>query len=318
MSRYCCQYLIVTAILFLLWTDETSSVAAFHSTARMPSSSFSPAVPIKSTPHDGRILVVRNPSRIIKMQNDSSSSVSSSSKKDNQVDTSALMKYVLAIGIQMSAITTCLYLLDVGIRATKYRVLPLPVVGALIFLASLRSRILSPLDNRRPNRKELLEKGSTRGYRDRILPSWTPPGFFFPIMWILIIAPLRAYSSTLLYQANGGYFVCSKDPTILWLMLHLSIGDTWNTINNVERRLGTAVSGIYLVLLSSLFASYKYYQVVPLAGKLLGLTCLWLATASVLVTQTWRLNPLPNGQKDKLYPVVGDIQTRFVFESAPK
>eukprot|EP00590_Aulacoseira_subarctica_P005729 CAMPEP_0172429832 /NCGR_PEP_ID=MMETSP1064-20121228/52073_1 /TAXON_ID=202472 /ORGANISM="Aulacoseira subarctica , Strain CCAP 1002/5" /LENGTH=134 /DNA_ID=CAMNT_0013175509 /DNA_START=346 /DNA_END=746 /DNA_ORIENTATION=+ len=134
-------------------------------------------------------------------------------------------------------------------------------------------------------------------------------------MWILIIAPLRAYSSTLLYQANnGGCFLCSsKDPaTILWLMLHLSIGDTWNTINNVERRLGTAVSGIYAVLLSSLFASYKYYQVVPLAGKLLGLTCLWLATASVLVTQTWWLNPLPNGQRDKLYPVVGDVQTRFV------
>ena len=66
----------------------------------------------------------------------------------------------------------------------------------------------------------------------RTMPTWTPPGFVFPIMWILIISPLRALSSTMLVATVGKY----TSAPLLALMFHLSIGDTWNTINNVERR----------------------------------------------------------------------------------
>ena len=51
---------------------------------------------------------------------------------------------------------------------------------------------------------------------------------------------LRATAAALVWQAHGESFC---DPAILVLMLHLSLGDTWNTINNVERRLGAAVPG---------------------------------------------------------------------------
>ncbi len=238
--------------------------------------------------------------------NDSSTTTTTSS-----LDWQALLRYLLAIGMQMSAITVYFYLIDmVNIAYIPFDV-PLPIISALFYIMSLRSRFFSPLDNRRPNLTELASSGKTDGYRDRIMPRWTPPGFFFPIMWILIIAPLRAYASTLIFQENGG-FLC--DPAILLFMLHLSIGDTWNTINNVERRLGASVIGVYLVFLSSLLASYLYFLVSPLAGKLLGLTCIWLAVASALVTQTWRLNPVEGGARDKLYPVVGEVKTRFIFE----
>lgn len=256
-----------------------------------------------------------------KLQGSKSLQPLSSSSSDNgngasdsttsSLDRQAVLKYLLAIGMQMSAITVYFYLIDmVNIAYIPFDV-PLPIISALFYLMSLRSRFFSPLDNRRPNLTELASSGKTDGYRDRIMPRWTPPGFFFPIMWILIIAPLRAYASTLIFQENGG-FLC--DPAILLFMLHLSIGDTWNTINNVERRLGASVIGVYLVFLSSLLASYLYFLVSPLAGKLLGLTCIWLAIASALVTQTWRLNLVEGGSKDKLYPVVGKVKTRFVFE----
>ena len=120
------------------------------------------------------------------------------------------------------------------------------------------------------------------------MPSWTPPGFIFPIVWLLIIGPIRAVSSSLVYSVTGQY-ACVP---ILSLMLHLSIGDVWNTINNVERRYGTSVVGVIMVWLSAAFAAYQYYQVSPLAGKLLSLPLIWLSIASSLIIRTWQLNPI--------------------------
>lgn len=155
------------------------------------------------------------------------------------------------------------------------------------------------------------EGGAARGFGDRVMPSWTPPGVFFPILWILINNPLRAYSSLLIYEANG-HVLC--DPTILCLMWHLTCGDVWNTINNTERRMGASVVGVGTVWLSVVYATVRYWEVDPLAGKLLGLTALWITIASALVTDTWRLNPGDDGKLDPLYPVVGDAETKFFFE----
>jgi len=35
------------------------------------------------------------------------------------------------------------------------------------------------------------------------------------------------------------------------MFLHLAVGDTWNNINNVEKKLGTAVLGVGAVVLSA-------------------------------------------------------------------
>lgn len=67
-------------------------------------------------------------------------------------------------------------------------------------------------------------------------------------------------------------------------------GDTWNTINNVERRLGTAVLGVQFVLLSGLAAIAEYYAVNKGAGLVLAPSGLWLSIANFLVFSIWRLN----------------------------
>ena len=142
------------------------------------------------------------------------------------------------------------------------------------------------------------------------MPSWTPPGPVFPIVWLLIIGPLRAFTSAMVYNTVGLY-AC---PAILSLALHLSIGDTWNTVNNVERRYGVAVVGVLCVWLSKANAAYNYFQVIPLAGKLLGLSLVWLTIASALVTRTWQLNPDPEtGKPEPLYPVTGKAATKFAW-----
>ena len=87
----------------------------------------------------------------------------------------------------------------------------------------------------------------------------------------------------------------------------------WNTVNNVERRLGAAVPGVACVWGSVLFAVSQYMQADPMAGKLLGLTAVWLTVAATLVTDTWRVNN--EDGTEPLFPYKGAAETRFWFES---
>lgn len=160
-------------------------------------------------------------------------------------------------------------------------------------------------------RSKAVDGEGSSGFKDRVMPSWTPPGVTFPIMWLLIIGPIRAYSSALVVTTTGSFLTL---PTMAF-MLHLTIGDIWNTINNTEKRYGASVIGVLFVVASAVNAAYQYSTVDMFAGKLLGATCLWLVTATALITDTWRLNPLENGKKVPLYPVKGEADTSFMWGS---
>ena len=77
--------------------------------------------------------------------------------------------------------------------------IPSGVVIALFMFLSLRSRLFSPLSNKRPDLKKAVQGEETGGFNDRVMPSWTPPGVTFPIMWVLVVAPLRAFSTSLVW-----------------------------------------------------------------------------------------------------------------------
>ena len=229
-------------------------------------------------------------------------------EKALQVDYDALIKYHASIGIQMSIFAASLATLDMLVEVTGLQV-PFFVVAVLFYGLSLRSRAFNPLNNSRPNMSQAVDQDKTRGFRDRVMPSWIPPGIVFPIMWLLIIGPLRAYSSALVYESTGHFL----HPAVLAFLFHLSIGDVWNTINNVEKRYGASVTSVLCVVASLLNAAYQYYTVNPLAGNLLGLTVIWLTVASSLITATWKLNPDSSGEIDPLYPVVGKSKTEFIW-----
>ena len=102
---------------------------------------------------------------------------------------------------------------------------------------------------------------------------------------------------------------------LLWLVLHLCLGDTWNTINNVERRTGAAVPGVLLVWLSTVYVAKLYYDVVPAAGLIFGLTAVWITVAGALVADTWRINN--EVEPEPLFPYKQKgrrSKTRFTFE----
>lgn len=226
-----------------------------------------------------------------------------------ELDTDAVARYGGAVAAQFTTIAALLGGVDAACAASNVE-LPPPVVAALFFGLSLKSRVFSPLDNSRPDLDKAVAGEKTRGFTDRTMPSWTPPGVTFPIMWVLVVAPLRAWSSMHVFEACGGGLL---ESPVLFLVLHLCVGDTWNTVNNVERRLGAAVPGVACVWLSVLLAASQYYAADATAGAALGLTAVWITIAGLLVADTWRVN---NADGDEpLFPYKSDAAvTRFFFE----
>ena len=225
-----------------------------------------------------------------------------------ELDTDALVKYGSAIGIQMAGLTAFLGALDQAAALAGVDQVPFAARFAVFLVLALKTRAFNPLNNRRPDLEKAVSGEATRGFNDRVMPSWTPPGVTFPIMWVLIVAPLRAYASTLVLAAHGGAFL---DPAVLALMLHLSIGDTWNTINNAERRLGAAVPGVFCVWLSVINAARVYGEADPTAGLCLAATSVWITVAGLLIFDTYRVN---NADGDEpLYPYVGQASTKFAW-----
>jgi benzodiazapine receptor len=210
------------------------------------------------------------------------------SKEPKTMDWMAVLNYLSATFLQYGLILTFLHIFQIkGLKSLKGILLPVlkipvaePVVAILMFSLSLRSRIFSPLTNSRPRASK-----SDPVFKERLRPSWMPPPLAFPIIWTTITF-LRTIASTMIYKTTGT-LLC---PEIFAIMAHLSIGDTWNTINNVENRLGTAFGGVLFVWGSVMYTVYKYYKTLPLAGYILAPSALWLTVASYLVFSIWRLN----------------------------
>jgi tryptophan-rich sensory protein len=159
------------------------------------------------------------------------------------------------------------------------------LTGLFFALLSIRSRVFSLLDNTR----------SRQTYDQVIRPRWSPLPLVFPIVW-MIIAVLRVISSVLVWQQMNHQFLVL--PLILFL-IHLALGDTWNTIFTVEQRLGAAVPVVILgPWLSAVVLTVIYWQTNPVAGMTLSFSCAWLTVAAVLVFRIWQLNG-----SEPLYPL---------------
>lgn len=167
------------------------------------------------------------------------------------------------------------------------------IVFFLMLFMAVRSRVFSPLDNSRPT-----TSNSDPIFKGRLRPWFQPPGIAFPFIWSTI-AFLRAISATIVFNTTNT-LLCNP---IFALMLHLSIGDTWNTINNVERRMGTATLVVPMVLASAAFTLKQMSLVSTTAAYVISPMVLWLTIANCLVYSIWKINYALAG-RPSLFPSV--------------
>ncbi len=209
-------------------------------------------------------------------------------------DQPATLTYLGATLAQVAAMTGLLWAMDFALGRFDTAALPqgamTAIACAFFAVVTLRSRFFSLLDNTRNGGR----------YQSLQRPGWAPPPLAFPIVW-MSIAVLRVVSAYLVWSALGQTFL--SWPLVLYV-IHLSLGDTWNTIFTVEGRLGAAVPMVIVgPLLSVAVVTVAYFQVVPLAGWVILPSLVWLAIATALCISLWRLN----GQ-EPLYPVVSAVE----------
>lgn len=200
------------------------------------------------------------------------------------VDWWAMAIYIGGTAVQMGIMIAILWGLQLITQGLSNGV-QVGVAISFFTLVAIRSRLFSPLNNAR----------TRTTYSNVVRPGWAPPPLAFPIIW-MSIGVLRVISSYLVWQALGHVYLSL--PLALF-MVHLALGDTWNTIFTVEGRLGAAVPMVLVgPLASSIVVVASYWRVVPLAGQLLLPMVIWLGVASALVISIWRLNGV-----EPMYPL---------------
>ncbi|ESA34740.1 and mbr-like protein [Leptolyngbya sp. Heron Island J] len=209
---------------------------------------------------------------------------------NGQADWKAMAIYIAGTLAQIGLMLLSLW----GLQQLTQSWQGMPRIGvAIVFftVVAIRSRLFSPLNNARTR--------TTYSQVER--PGWAPPPIAFPIIW-MSIGVLRVITAYMVWQALGQTYWTWP---LAILMIHLALGDTWNTIFTVEGRLGLAVPVvIFGPLTSAVAVVVSYWQVFPLAGQLLVPMVIWLSVASALVISIWQLNG-----REPWYPMVLDEST---------
>mmetsp|Transcript_19642 Transcript_19642/g.32483 ORF Transcript_19642/g.32483 Transcript_19642/m.32483 type:complete len:286 (-) Transcript_19642:109-966(-) len=130
--------------------------------------------------------------------------------------------------------------------------------------------------------------GEQEWYQNLKKPSWNPPGWLFPIMWLIVSKP------TQLAAVNRLWTVTDHGADRGWRLfaycMHLALGDAWNKTFFGYQCVGrglVVISAFYSMLL---FSAYLFGQVDPLAGKLMLPTCGWVTVATALNWSIYSLN----------------------------
>ena len=224
----------------------------------------------------------------------SASSGSSSLDAGTVIDTGAVWRYFLCTAVQFSVLVWFSMWLNVGLaRSSLDMTYQKALVGVWFGFNALKSRVFSPLNATRPKME-----GEKTAIKERRRPAWMPPPLAFPVIWTTI-AVLRAVSSVVVFGTTGTL----NNPAHFAMLLHLSVGDTWNSINNAEKRLGTAVVGVCAVLASVYNVVYQYWSVSVKAGVLIAPSAVWISVATLLVYTIWKINPRADGTREPLWPM---------------
>ena len=153
-----------------------------------------------------------------------SANIEGESSPYTHVDWSAMARYSMGLSVQMAFLFGFLIVVDLLVAKLPLQQIPFVVNFLFLYAFNLKSSLFSILPQRKSDGRKL--KQENWEYNKRNKPSWTPPGFAFVIGWPILTFGLRAFTGAMIVQSIGTY----ANPTIMSLMLHLGIGNLWNTV----------------------------------------------------------------------------------------
>ena len=117
-------------------------------------------------------------------------------------------------------------------------------------------------------------------------PRWEPPGYVFPVMWLLVSKPtqLLAVAKVCSSGTSEGEEAAALPwvPQLAAYCLHLALGDAWNKVFFGQQKVAAGALMISVFYGALLASAYLFSLVDPVAGLLMVPTCLWVTIAAAL------------------------------------
>ena len=108
-------------------------------------------------------------------------------------------------------------------------------------------------------------------------PRWEPPGFVFPVMWLLVSKPtqLLAVAKVCSSGTSEGEEAAALPwvPQLAAYCLHLALGDAWNKVFFGQQKVAAGALMITVFYGALLASAYLFAQVDATAGLLMVPTC---------------------------------------------
>lgn len=135
--------------------------------------------------------------------------------------------------------------------------------------------------------------GDPNWYSKLIKPWWTPPGWVFPIMWLIVSKPTQLCAISRIMKFGGitsidtskGIIEASAIVSLLPLLVyctHLAMGDAWNKVFFGFQCPGRGLAIIMAFYGLLLTTTYIFYGLDSKAGYYMVPTCIWVTIATAL------------------------------------
>jgi len=123
--------------------------------------------------------------------------------------------------------------------------------------------------------------GDADWYANLKKPFWNPPGWLFPIMWLIVSKPTQFMA---VYKLITQHSDKGKELSIALAVYvtHLSLGDAWNKVFFGLECTGRGLVVICTFLSMLLFSAKLFYDIDEAAGLLMLPTCAWVTVATLL------------------------------------
>ncbi|KAG6544069.1 hypothetical protein Mapa_014486 [Marchantia paleacea] len=133
--------------------------------------------------------------------------------------------------------------------------------------------------------------GESEWYKSLDKPSWTPPGYVFPIMWTTLYV-LMGIASFLVWK-EGGFRAQAYPLAVYALQLVLNLA--WTPLFFGLHRPDYALGEIIVLWLAIAGTIYMFFQVNHVAAYLLIPYILWVTVATALNAYIYMHNPILSG-----------------------
>lgn len=154
------------------------------------------------------------------------------------------------------------------------------VVFGSSFVGAVVDGSLSAATNQALNPNKV--QGDPNWYANLVKPWWNPPGWVFPIMWLVVSKPTQLCALSRMLKFGVG---ADRDGSLVALAAyttHLALGNAWNKVFFGLECIGRGTFVISLFYAALLATAYLFYQINPGAGYYMLPTCGWVTVATAL------------------------------------